>query len=57
MAVTFHPVPIGSRGLACDQCGSLVDPSEEGRTAHGRWHKERAELSDEVIDLRQRLSA
>ena len=45
MAATFHTVPTGARGLACDLCGCLVDPSDEGRAVHQRSHPE------PVVDL------
>lgn len=57
MAVTFYEVPVGARGLACDDCGGMVDGSERGRAAHLRWHAQRAELAENVVDLRERLSA
>lgn len=52
MAVTFHEVPIGARMLACDDCGALVDPSEQGRAAHQRSHEVVVDLTGEVELLR-----
>jgi hypothetical protein len=46
MSVTFHRC---SDGLACDQCGSLVDPTDRGRSSHQGWHDAMT-----VVDLTER---
>lgn len=52
MAVSFHEVAVGARMLACDECGSLVDPSEQGRAKHQRTHDVVVDLTGEVQLLR-----
>jgi hypothetical protein len=51
---SFHTVPEPQRVARCDECGALVDASEDGRRLHTRWH-----LSDDplVIDLTEREPA
>lgn len=60
MAVTFHPVPVGARGLACDVCFCMVDPSEEGRAGHQASHERAAapvSAAPDVLDLTEAREA
>ena len=50
--MAYYETRSENRPMACDECGSMVDSSERGRTLHAAWHAERAEIVVDVRDLK-----